>query len=148
MFKMWGATFALWTLSGGSIGILDLIYKLPLTHIHNKRLASYFTPHSRRLLNCWSLIAKQTRLDIRFVLHVLPWSSLGFLCLRLICWIFVWIWNYKQPLSFSAMHLWVIKCVYIINPRRHKVKMSHEGIRGGGSIGHLPSTFDTIHPID
>ena len=27
--------------------------------------------------------------------------------------------------------------------------MLHEGIRGGGgSIGPLPSTFDTIHPID
>ena len=29
------------------------------------------------------------------------------------------------------------------------LKMLHEGIKwGGGSIGPLPSTFDTINPID
>ena len=28
------------------------------------------------------------------------------------------------------------------------LKKLHEGIRRGGSIGPLPSTFDTIHPID
>ena len=36
-----------------------------------------------------------------------------------------------------------------LNPRRHKVKKvtrRHKG--GGGSIGPLPSTFDTIHTID
>ena len=27
-------------------------------------------------------------------------------------------------------------------------KKLHKGIRGGGVIGPLPSTFDTIHPID
>ena len=38
----------------------------------------------------------------------------------------------------------------MVNPRRHKVKKvtrRHKG-GGGGSIGPLPSTFDTIHPID
>ena len=36
------------------------------------------------------------------------------------------------------------------NPRRHKVKKVHEGIRrgGGGQADPSPSTFDTIHPID
>ena len=37
----------------------------------------------------------------------------------------------------------------LINPRRHKLKTvtrRHKG--GGGPIGPLPSTFDTIHPID
>ena len=35
----------------------------------------------------------------------------------------------------------------IINPRRHRVKKVTQRHRGG-SIGPLPSTFDTIHPID
>ena len=29
-----------------------------------------------------------------------------------------------------------------------KVTRLHEGIRGGGSIGPLASTFDTIYPIE
>ena len=46
------------------------------------------------------------------------------------------------PVSFLGLSL---------SPRRHKPKKLHKGIRrrkGGGSIGPLPSTFDTIHPID
>ena len=35
-----------------------------------------------------------------------------------------------------------------INPRRHKVKKVTRRHRGGESIGPLPSTFDTIQPID
>ena len=37
-------------------------------------------------------------------------------------------------------------CTVIL--RRHRVKKVHEGMGGGGSIGPLPSTFDTIHQID
>ena len=36
-----------------------------------------------------------------------------------------------------------------INPRKHKPKkVTRRQKGGGGSIGPLPSTFDTIHPID
>ena len=37
----------------------------------------------------------------------------------------------------------------IINPRRHNIKkVTQRHKEGGGSIGPLPSTFNTIHPID
>ena len=36
----------------------------------------------------------------------------------------------------------------LINPRRHKLKKVTRRHKGGGSMGPLPSTFDTIHPID
>ena len=29
-----------------------------------------------------------------------------------------------------------------------RLRKLHEGIRGGGGITSLPSTFDTFHPID
>ena len=53
-----------------------------------------------------------------------------------------------------ALHFQILDCwdqiVYILLTQEGiSLKMLHEGIRGGGgSIGPLPSTFDTIHPID
>ena len=43
-------------------------------------------------------------------------------------------------------------CSRTVNPRRHKLKRitrrHKRGGGGGGLVGHLPSTFNIIHPID
>ena len=39
-------------------------------------------------------------------------------------------------------------CVWSLTLEGISLKKLHEGIRGWGSIGPLPSTFDTTHPID
>ena len=61
-----------------------------------------------------------------------------------------------QQIDFSMLLIDMQVCytciIIKINPRRHKVKKvtrRHKGGGGGlGSIGPLPSTFDTIHPIE
>ena len=41
-----------------------------------------------------------------------------------------------------------LQCPSNINPCRYKPKELHESIRGWGTQSELPSTLDTIHPID
>ena len=65
----------------------------------------------------------------------------------------------KRPLFCVHIVIWaaekfVIMFVAIRFPRKGLIlegtslKKLHEGITGGRSIGPLPSSFDTIHPID
>ena len=58
---------------------------------------------------------------------------------------------FVRPLSklcVSDAHLCIReKHDYLFNPRRYKLKKVIQRHKGG-SIGPLPSTFNTIHPID
>ena len=59
--------------------------------------------------------------------------------------------KYSQPLIIILVIkiIEIIEIIIVIVTLEGKsLKTLHEGIRGGGAIGLLPSTFDTIHPID